>query len=43
MVSVDIAALHSIEREKEIPFTTLMDALETAGKTAHHFVALFGG
>ena len=35
MVSVDIAALRSIEREKEIPFHTLMDALETALLTAY--------
>ena len=35
MVSVDIAALHSIEREKEIPFATLMDALETALLSAY--------
>jgi N utilization substance protein A len=39
MVSVDIAALHSIEREKEIPFTTLMDALETALLTAYKHTA----
>ena len=35
MVNVDIAALRSIEREKEIPFSTLMDALETALLTAY--------
>ncbi len=35
MVNVDIAALHSIEREKEIPFATLLDALETALLTAY--------
>jgi transcription termination/antitermination protein NusA len=35
MVSVDIGALRSIEREKEIPFNTLMDALETALLTAY--------
>ncbi len=35
MVNVDIAALRSIEREKEIPFNTLMDALETALLTAY--------
>ena len=35
MVSVDIAALRSIEREKEIPFETLLDALETALLTAY--------
>ena len=39
MVSVDIAALRSIEREKEIPFTTLMDALETALLTAYKHTA----
>jgi N utilization substance protein A len=35
MVSVDIAALRSIEREKEIPFDTVMEALETALLTAY--------
>jgi N utilization substance protein A len=35
MISVDIGALRSIEREKEIPFNTLMDALETALLTAY--------
>ena len=35
MVSVDIAALRSIEREKEIPFETIIDALETALLTAY--------
>jgi transcription termination/antitermination protein NusA len=35
MVQVDIAALRSIEREKEISFETLMDALETALLTAY--------
>jgi N utilization substance protein A len=35
MVNVDIAALRSIEREKDIPFQTLMDALETALLTAY--------
>src|ERR1700742_2533756 len=35
MVNVDIAALHSIEREKEIPFETLLGALETALLTAY--------
>src|SRR4030088_3254691 len=35
MVSVDIAALRSIEREKEIPFETVMEALETALLTAY--------
>ncbi len=39
MVSVDIAALRSIEREKEIPFTTLLDALETALLTAYKHTA----
>jgi N utilization substance protein A len=35
MVHVDIAALRSIEREKEISFETLIDALETALATAY--------
>ncbi|SDJ17680.1 NusA antitermination factor [Frankineae bacterium MT45] len=35
MVNVDIAALRSIEREKEIPFETIMLALETALLTAY--------
>ena len=35
MVNVDISALRSIEREKEIPFETLMDALETALLSAY--------
>jgi N utilization substance protein A len=35
MVSVDIAALRSIEREKEISFDTVMEALETALLTAY--------
>jgi N utilization substance protein A len=35
MVNVDIAALRSIEREKEIPFETLVNALETALLTAY--------
>jgi N utilization substance protein A len=35
MVHVDIAALRSIEREKEISFETLIDALETALLTAY--------
>jgi N utilization substance protein A len=39
MVSVDIGALRSIEREKEIPFNTLMDALETALLTAYKHTA----
>jgi N utilization substance protein A len=35
MVSVDIAALHSIEREKEIPFEQLISALEVALLSAY--------
>jgi N utilization substance protein A len=35
VISVDIAALRSIEREKEIPFETLIGALETALLTAY--------
>jgi N utilization substance protein A len=35
VVSVDLAALRSIEREKEISFETLIDALETALLTAY--------
>jgi N utilization substance protein A len=35
MVSVDLAALRSIEREKEISFETLIAALETALLTAY--------
>jgi N utilization substance protein A len=35
MVSVDLAALRSIEREKEISFETLLAALETALLTAY--------
>jgi N utilization substance protein A len=35
MVNVDIAALRSIEREKEISFETIIDALETALLTAY--------
>jgi N utilization substance protein A len=35
VVNVDIAALRSIEREKEIPFDALIDALETALLTAY--------
>jgi transcription termination/antitermination protein NusA len=35
MVHVDITALRSIEREKEISFETLIDALETALLTAY--------
>ncbi|MEO8889448.1 MAG: transcription termination factor NusA [Jatrophihabitantaceae bacterium] len=34
-MNVDITALRSIEREKEIPFETLMNALETALLTAY--------
>ncbi|MGH8962167.1 MAG: transcription termination factor NusA [Jatrophihabitantaceae bacterium] len=34
-MNVDITALRSIEREKEIPFDTLMNALETALLTAY--------
>ena len=35
MVSVDLAALRSIEREKEIPFEHLLGALETALLSAY--------
>src|SRR5882757_8320529 len=35
MVHVDIAALRSIEREKEISFETIIDALETALLSAY--------
>src|SRR5436305_7618972 len=35
MVNVDIAALRSIEREKEISFETIIDALETALLSAY--------
>jgi N utilization substance protein A len=35
VVQVDIAALRSIEREKEISFETIIDALETALLTAY--------
>ncbi|MEP7021318.1 MAG: NusA N-terminal domain-containing protein, partial [Pseudonocardiales bacterium] len=35
MVQVDITALHSIEREKEISFELIVDALETALLTAY--------
>src|ERR1700749_2647468 len=35
MVAVDISALHSIEREKEIPFEQLIDALEGALLSAY--------
>src|ERR1700712_3552697 len=35
MVSVDIAALRSIEREKEISFETVLHAIETALLTAY--------
>ena len=39
MVSVDLAALRSIEREKEISFETLIDAIETALLTAYKHTA----
>jgi N utilization substance protein A len=39
MVHVDIAALRSIEREKEISFETLIDALETALLSAYKHTA----
>jgi transcription termination/antitermination protein NusA len=39
MVQVDIAALRSIEREKEISFETIIDALETALLTAYKHTA----
>ncbi|SHG75870.1 NusA antitermination factor [Jatrophihabitans endophyticus] len=39
MVSVDLAALRSIEREKEISFETLIDALETALLSAYKHTA----
>jgi transcription termination/antitermination protein NusA len=39
MVHVDIAALRSIEREKEISFETLIDALEAALLTAYKHTA----
>jgi N utilization substance protein A len=39
MVSVDLAALRSIEREKEISYETLLDALETALLTAYKHTA----
>lgn len=39
MVSVDLAALRSIEREKEIGFETLINALETALLTAYKHTA----
>jgi len=35
VINVDITALRSIEREKEIPFETLVNALETALLTAY--------
>src|ERR1044072_2782329 len=35
MVSVDLGALRSIEREKEISYETLLNALETALLTAY--------
>ena len=40
MVQVDLQALRSIEKEKEIPFDTLLDALETALLTAYKHTAL---
>jgi transcription termination/antitermination protein NusA len=39
VVQVDITALHSIEREKEISFDTIIDALETALLTAYKHTA----
>ena len=39
MVNVDLAALRSIEREKEIPFEQLIDALESALLTAYRHTA----
>jgi N utilization substance protein A len=39
MVHVDITALRSIEREKEISFETIIDALETALLTAYKHTA----
>ncbi|HET6878074.1 MAG TPA: transcription termination factor NusA [Jatrophihabitans sp.] len=39
MVHVDLGALHSIEREKEISFETLISALETALLTAYKHTA----
>ena len=39
MVNVDLAALRSIEREKEISFETLINALETALLTAYKHTA----
>jgi N utilization substance protein A len=39
MVSVDLAALRSIEREKEISFETLLNALEVALLTAYKHTA----
>jgi transcription termination/antitermination protein NusA len=39
MVDVDISALRSIEREKEIPFEMLIDALEAALLTAYKHTA----
>ena len=38
-MNVDLAALRSIEREKEIPFQQLIDALETALLTAYRHTA----
>jgi N utilization substance protein A len=34
-MNVDIAALRAIEREKEIPFDTVIEAIETALLTAY--------
>ena len=34
-MNVDIAALRAIEREKEIPFDTVLEAIETALLTAY--------
>ncbi|WP_375485366.1 transcription termination factor NusA [uncultured Jatrophihabitans sp.] len=39
MVQVDLQALHSIEKEKEISFAALIDALETALLTAYKHTA----
>jgi len=34
-VNVDIAALRAIERDKDIPFDTVIEAIETALLTAY--------
>ena len=34
-MNVDIAALRAIERDKEIPFDTVLEAIETALLTAY--------